>query len=75
MTMDGKIISVADDRKSSHGLSIGQRVKLVIGGEMGTIIGFAAAWHNGVTVHTKLDSGMGNMGDFHSCGNSWVEAI
>lgn len=73
--MDGKIISVADKRKSACGLSIGQRVRLVIGGEMGTIIGFASAFHDGVTVHTKLDSGMGNMGNFHSCGNPWVEAI
>jgi hypothetical protein len=75
MNMDGKFISTSDSRKSACGFHVGQRVKLKLGGQTGTIVGFAPAWHDGATIHTKLDNGDGNMGDFHSCGNIWVEKI
>lgn len=73
--MDGKLISIRDERQTACGFHVGQRVKLALNGATGTIIGFAPAWHDGVTIHTKLDDHPGNMGDFHSCGNWWVEAI
>ncbi len=55
------------------GFSIGDRVTPVAC-TPGTIIGFGPALHKGKTVFVQLDSGMGNHGDFHSCGNWWVEA-
>lgn len=64
-----------DDRKEANGFKIGQRIRLVIGGETGTVIGFGPAMHNGSTVFTTLDNLPGNRGTYHACGNSWVEAI
>ena len=62
-----------DTRKTAEGLTLGQRVKLILGGEAGTIIGFGPAMHSGCTVKIKLDNGAGNMGNHHSCGNTWVK--
>ena len=73
--MDGKVITRMDSRKGVDGLKVGQRVRLKLGGEEGTIIGFGSAWHKGCTVFTKLDNASGNQGDHHTCGNTWVEAI
>lgn len=74
--MDGKIIARMDNRKEASGLKVGQRVRLKLGGEEGTILGFGPAWNEGSsTVFTKLDHSPGNQGTYHTCGNSWVEAV
>lgn len=72
--MDGKLIARMDKRKEALGLVVGQRVKLVIGGHEGTVIGFGTAWRaDSCTVFTKLDDLPGNQGTYHTCGRSWVE--
>lgn len=69
--MDGKIIARMDARKHAFGFSVGQRVRLKIGGNLATILGFGNAWSkNRITVFMETDEGR-----THSCGDCWIEAL
>lgn len=69
---DGKLVCPGIDLDLRHDLlHVGQQV-VAFGAGRGIILGFGHGLFGGITVFTRLESGQGNRGTFHTCGDLWV---